>query len=157
MVGSTDSLSNGMTTGPPPKMMVPIAPLALKSEVIDAVVHVPARYMLANKLKPLWSIVPTPRRAMMMMKLMKKPTITMAPNFQEKTRISRLAGTTLSSSFTTWAVLLLGDIRSECVAVCPCLRNRASEDRSIDSTGSGWLSKSPSTGLLRRFKLLASL
>lgn len=82
---NTDSLKSGITTGPPPKMIVP------------------ARYRFAKRLNPRGLFGRTPRKTMMTMKVTKKAAIRVAPNFQEKTRISSASGTILSCSSSSGA------------------------------------------------------
>ena len=76
---------------------------------------VPARYRLANRLKPRGLSDKAPRKPRM--KVMKKQVIRMTPNFQEKTFILEVSGTILSCSSSSCAELL--SLRRElCVEFC---------------------------------------
>ncbi len=95
--GTTHSRSKGITTGPPPKMMVP------------------ARYILANNPSPLGAGSSTPRNIMIGMKVRKKPAAIQIPNFQlnirwlnvldmvrESCSAPSASGDTLGSSTPSW-------------------------------------------------------
>lgn len=71
---TTYSRNRGMTTGPPPKMMVP------------------ARKRLAKTENPSGGVARVPRRTMMTMKAAKKAVMMLRPSFQEKTRRRRVGG-----------------------------------------------------------------
>jgi hypothetical protein len=58
----------------------------------------PARYKLANRLKPLERFLTVPRTTIIAMKVMKKRPMTTNPNFQENTLIVRASGTVLPSA-----------------------------------------------------------
>jgi hypothetical protein len=79
---TTDSLRSGITTGPPPKMIVP------------------ARYRLANRLKPRGLLGRTPRKTIITANVTKKAAIIAVPNFKEKIRICNASGTILSCSLS---------------------------------------------------------
>ena len=79
-VCNTDSRRRGITTGPPPNMIVP------------------ARYKLANKLNPRGLLGSTPRKIIIATKVIKNAAIIAVPNFQENTLIFNASGTIRSCS-----------------------------------------------------------